>query len=63
MKKIAYNMTEVSKMTGLSRSMVFKEIKAGNLVTSRIGERHLITEDELVNWLEAAKGKKNGTTT
>lgn len=45
-------------MTGLCKMTVIREIKEGKLLSSRIGKRHLITEEEIHRWLDAAKGKR-----
>lgn len=55
---MAYSLDEVAKMTGLCKMTVIREIKEGKLLSSRIGKRHLITEEEIHRWLDAAKGKR-----
>ncbi|GJM00243.1 MAG: hypothetical protein DHS20C07_19220 [Methyloligella sp.] len=58
MQKLAFNVDEVSEMTSLSRGSVMKEIKEGRLISSRVGDRHLIKPEEIHKWLDKAKGKK-----
>lgn len=52
------NMEEAAQITGLSRATIFKEVKEGRLVSSRIGNRHLISMEDIERWLDNAKGKK-----
>ncbi len=62
MQKLAFNIEEVSEMTGLSRGSITKEIKEGRLISSRVGDRYLIVPEEIHKWLEEAKERKTETT-
>lgn len=57
MEKIGFNMKEASEMVGLSKMALHTEIKKGNLKTSRIGSRHIITRKQIDEWLEQSVGK------
>lgn len=58
MEKMAYSLDEVCKLTGLSKFLLHKQLKAGKLVDSRIGGRRLVMREEIKRWLEEAKSNK-----
>jgi excisionase family DNA binding protein len=45
---------EVADLTGLSRSLIYREIERGNLVAYKRGSRIRIEPQALVNWKQAA---------
>jgi excisionase family DNA binding protein len=50
-KKIAYSIVDVTDLTGLGRSFIYEEIKAGNLNIRKAGRRTLIFDADLNAWL------------
>lgn len=48
----------VGDRTSLSRSALYREIKAGNLVTVKVGRALRITEAELQRFISALAGKE-----
>jgi excisionase family DNA binding protein len=48
---IAYTIQEAVKATGISRTRLYEELKAGNLVAKKIGRRTLIPRDSIETWL------------
>ncbi len=51
--QIAYSIGEVSDLTGVGRTTVFAEIKAGRLLVRKLGRRTLILDEDLRAWLAA----------
>ena len=58
MEKLAYRVDEASEVSGLGRSKLYEEIKAGRLRSVRVGGRRLILHEDLVALL---KGDKDST--
>lgn len=50
--KLAYTITELCAATGISRAMVYKEIRAERLKVKKIGARTLIPIDEARAWMK-----------
>lgn len=50
--KLAYSVGEVTELTGLGRSTVLLQIKAGGLRARKCGDRTLILAEDLRAWLE-----------
>jgi excisionase family DNA binding protein len=50
--RIAYSIDEFAKLAGIGRTTVYAEIKAGRLITAKVGKRTLLTADEVRRWLE-----------
>lgn len=42
---------EVCRATGIGRSLVFSEIKAGNLVSLKLGRRRLVSVESLTQYI------------
>lgn len=51
MTKHAYTIKEAVETTGLSRSLLYVEIKRGRLPIRKLGSRTIILEDDLRSWL------------
>jgi len=51
MTKDAYSIAELSKLTGLGRTLVFAEIKSGRLIARKAGRRTIILRSDLESWL------------
>ena len=49
--RLAHSIREVMKITGLGRSFIYEEIKAGRLVVKKAGRRTLIFVADLDAWL------------
>jgi excisionase family DNA binding protein len=46
---------ELGEDTGLSRTSLWREVKAGHLVTTRIGRRVMFASEDVDTWLKAHK--------
>ncbi len=46
-KKLAYTVEEAEKVSGLSRSRIYRDIKAGDLKSFTVGRRRMISEQAL----------------
>ena len=55
--RLAHSIREVMKITGLGRSFIYQEIKAGRLVVKKAGRRTLIFDTDLKAWLASLPGK------
>jgi excisionase family DNA binding protein len=49
----AHSIPETVAITGISRSKLYLEIKAGNLKTVKLGKRRLVRPEALDEWLAA----------
>jgi hypothetical protein len=45
-KRLAHTIAEFVQLSGLSRSFIYEEIKAGRLIVRKAGRRSLILHDE-----------------
>jgi excisionase family DNA binding protein len=54
--KLAYTIPELSEATGVGRTRLYEEIKAGRLKISKCGQRTIITNDQAQAWLSALAG-------
>ncbi len=52
---LAYGINQAVKATSVGRSLLYEQIKAGNLKTFKIGTRTLIAAEDLVAWLDQYK--------
>jgi excisionase family DNA binding protein len=57
MKKVAYRVEEVCILTGLGRTKVYAEIKAGRLRPIYFGKSIRIPTDELEAYIDRAKAE------
>jgi excisionase family DNA binding protein len=55
LNRLAYSIPQVVEATSIGRSLLYQQIKAGNLKTFKIGTRTLIAAEDLVAWLEQHK--------
>jgi excisionase family DNA binding protein len=60
---LAYGITQAVEATSVGRSLLYEQIKAGNLKTFKIGTRTLIATEDLVAWLEQYKTPHPDTST
>jgi excisionase family DNA binding protein len=51
--KLAYTIREFCKATGVSRAMVYREIKAERLKVKKVGTRTLVPVDEAWAWMKS----------
>ena len=52
--RLAYSVEEAARLTGLSRDLLYDEIRRGNLASVKIGRRRLITRQHLNQFLGIA---------
>jgi hypothetical protein len=50
-EKLAYSIQELSRLSGLGRTFLYEEIKAGRLIVSKAGRRSIVLHDDAANWL------------
>jgi excisionase family DNA binding protein len=55
--KLAHSIDDVTKLTGIGRSFVYEEIKAGRLLVKKAGRRSLIFDADLGAWLKSLPEK------
>jgi excisionase family DNA binding protein len=46
-KRLAYSVDEAARLTGLSRDLLYDEMRRGNLTYVKVGRRRLITRRHL----------------
>jgi len=51
--KMAYSIEEAIKAASIGRSLIYSEIKNGNLRATKIGRRTVILADDLKQWLQS----------
>lgn len=56
---IALSITEAAARSGLSRSLLYERIAAGELPTAHVGRRTLVFVDDLRTFLERHRVKRN----
>ena len=49
--RLAYSIDEAARLTGLSRDLLYAEMRRGNLVYRKVGRRRLITRHHLQQFL------------
>jgi excisionase family DNA binding protein len=52
--RLAYSVEEVARLTGLSRDLLYDQMRRGNLHYLKIGRRRLITRQHLQQFLGVA---------
>ncbi len=52
--RLAYSVEEAARLTGLSRDLLYDEMRRGNLAYVKIGRRRLITRQHLRQFLGIA---------
>lgn len=59
-ERLAYSVDEVAQLTGLSRDLLYGQMRRGNLQYIKVGRRRLITRQHLVRFLGVASlGRKS----
>jgi excisionase family DNA binding protein len=56
-ERLAYSVNEVARLTGLSRDLLYDEMRRGNLSYKKIGRRRVITHEHLQQFLGLASTK------
>ena len=52
--RLAYSVDEAARLTGLSRDLLYDEMRRGNLTYIKVGRRRLITRQHLQQFLGIA---------
>jgi excisionase family DNA binding protein len=50
-ERLAYSVDEVAAVTGLSRDLLYDQMRAGNLAYLKVGRRRIITRQHLEAFL------------
>jgi excisionase family DNA binding protein len=58
--RLAYSIADVTRITGVGRSLLYEEIKEGRLRIRKLGRRTLIFDADLRAWLEGLPEKSCG---
>lgn len=58
--RLAHSICDVTKITGVGRSLLYEEIKEGRLRIRKLGRRTLIFDADLRAWLEGLPEKSCG---
>ena len=53
-ERLAYSVDEAAAITGLSRDLLYDQMRAGNLLYLKIGRRRIITRQHLEAFLAIA---------
>ena len=53
-ERLAYSIDEAARLTGLSRDLLYDEMRRGNLTYLKVGRRRLITRQHLQQFLGIA---------
>jgi excisionase family DNA binding protein len=53
-RRLAYSVDEAARLTGLSRDLLYDEMRRGNLAYVKVGRRRLITRQHLQQFLGIA---------
>ena len=53
-ERLAYSVDEAARLTGLSRDLLYDEMRRGNLAYVKVGRRRLITRQHLNQFLGIA---------
>jgi excisionase family DNA binding protein len=62
--RLAYSVSEAARITGLSRDLLYDQMRQGNLTSIKIGRRRVITRYHLEQFLDITPGTgRPGTTT
>lgn len=51
MQKLAYSIPDLIDLSGLGRSFIYAEIKAGRLKIRKAGRRSIVLPEDADNWL------------
>ena len=55
-RRLAYSVAEAARLTGLSRDLLYDQMRSGNLPYIKIGRRRLITRQHLQHFLGITPG-------
>ena len=55
-ERLAYSVNEAARLTGLSRDLLYDEMRRGNLDYIKVGRRRLITRQHLEQFLDITPG-------
>jgi excisionase family DNA binding protein len=55
-ERLAYSVDEAARLTGLSRDLLYDQMRVGNLDFIKVGRRRLITRQHLERFLGIAPG-------
>ena len=61
-EKLAYGIDEAGHVSSVGRTLIYKEIAAGNLRATKIGRRTVILADDLKAWLVGKAKAQHGAT-
>jgi len=53
-ERLAYSVDEAARLTGLSRDLLYDEMRRGNLLYVKVGRRRVITRQHLQQFLGLA---------
>ena len=53
-ERLAYSVDEAARLTGLSRDLLYDEMRRGNLLYTKVGRRRIITRQHLQQFLGLA---------
>lgn len=53
MKPIAYSVSDVLKMIGISRTTLYQLVKTGKIRVRKVGTRSVILSKDLEDWLQS----------
>ena len=53
-ERLAYSIDEAARLTGLSRDLLYDEMRRGNLPYTKVGRRRVITRQHLEHFLGLA---------
>jgi predicted DNA-binding transcriptional regulator AlpA len=51
--KLAYTVPELQKATGLGRTIIYDEVKAGRLRLTKVGRRSVVRDQDARAWLSS----------
>lgn len=49
--RIAYTVSEAARVLGMSRSMIYDQLRANRLQSLKVGKRRIITREQIDAWL------------
>jgi excisionase family DNA binding protein len=55
-ERLAYSVDEAARLTGLSRDLLYDQMRIGNLAYLKVGRRRLITRQHLEQFLNIKAG-------
>jgi excisionase family DNA binding protein len=61
-EKLAFSIDEAGQVSSVGRTLIYKEIAAGNLRATKVGRRTVILADDLKAWLVAKSSFPYGKT-